>query len=129
MDRLPRGSAGEEVLLRTEVRTAYIARLADLLAAYRDVTRRGSPVRLTVPARRLDTVEAALERLSRMLTGLKWRELAGFLPPEFREPGLGRRSAVASNLLAGLELARTGEAELRQAVPFGPIMLRRRRPA
>ena len=74
-------------------------------------------------------VEAALERLSRMLTGLEWRELAGFLPPEFREPGLGRRSAVASSLIAGLELARTGEAELRQAVPFGPIMLRRRLPA
>jgi segregation and condensation protein A len=35
------------------------------------------------------------------------------------------RSALASTLAASLELARTGKAQLRQDVAFGPIYLRR----
>jgi segregation and condensation protein A len=36
-----------------------------------------------------------------------------------------RRSAIASTLVASLELARNGEIELRQMNRFGPIYLRR----
>jgi len=36
-----------------------------------------------------------------------------------------RRAALASTLLAGLELARGGTLRLRQQDPFGPILLRR----
>ena len=35
-----------------------------------------------------------------------------------------RRAAVASTLLAGLELARAGRADLRQDAQFGPILVR-----
>jgi segregation and condensation protein A len=36
-----------------------------------------------------------------------------------------RRAALASTLVAGLEMARGGALELRQERPFGPILLRR----
>ena len=61
-----------------------------------------------------------------MLAGLPaaGAPLAAFLPPA-TEPraasALQRRAALASTLLAGLELARDGEARLRQPEPFGPI--------
>ena len=58
--------------------------------------------------------------------------LERFLPaldPEARvttppSPSLRRRSAVASTLIAGLELAREGMVTLHQPVPFAPITLR-----
>ena len=40
---------------------------------------------------------------------------------------MGRRNLViTATVVASLGLARQGEIELRQAAPFGPIMLRRR---
>jgi segregation and condensation protein A len=36
-----------------------------------------------------------------------------------------RRAALASTLIAGLEMARGGMVELRQDRAFGPILLRR----
>jgi segregation and condensation protein A len=38
---------------------------------------------------------------------------------------LERRAAFASTLLAGLELARSGDVRLRQEHAFGPILVRR----
>ena len=46
-----------------------------------------------------------------------------FLPQVGADP-VQRRAAVASTLLAGLELARTGQADLRQEATFGPILVR-----
>ena len=71
------------------------------------------------------SVEDALSRLSRLMTGHEWRDLSAFLPPELTG-GFGRRSALAASLVASLELARTGRIELSQARPFAPIMIRRR---
>lgn len=78
-----------------------------------------------MPARRLHSVETAMQRLAQLLTGQDWRELHAFLPPEL-DDSLLRRSAIAASLIASLELARQGEIELRQAAAFGPIMIRRR---
>ena len=52
------------------------------------------------------------------------RTLERFLPAELGTP-LQRRAAMASTLLAGLEMARDGQLRLRQERPFGPILLRR----
>ena len=124
--RLPRGAPEG---LPVEVRPEYGANLALLFGAYGAAMRRGRQARMTFPPRRLDSVEAALERLSRLLTGHDWRDLMRFLPPglcgDGDDGGLGYRSAVASSLVAGLELARAGAVELVQAFPFGPVMVRR----
>jgi segregation and condensation protein A len=127
--RLPRGAPEA---LPVEVRAEYRpAGLAELFGAYGGVMRRGRQVRMTFPRRRLDSVKAALERLSRQLTGVEWCCLMRFLPPGLGgsdgdgDGGLGYRSAVAASLVAGLELARAGAVELAQAFPFGPVMVRR----
>jgi segregation and condensation protein A len=51
--------------------------------------------------------------------------LQGFLPDGILDP-VERRAALASTLVAGLEMARGGGIELRQEEAFGPILLRRR---
>lgn len=111
--------------VETTVRPVWRAGLGDLFAAYGAVTRRGRTPRMTMPARRLVSVEMALQRLSLRLTGHDWSQLAAFLPEDLGDP-LWRRSALASSLIASLELARQGRIELRQAAPFAPIMIRRR---
>ena len=54
---------------------------------------------------------------------VSWVALDRFLPALVADP-LARRAALASTLLAGLEMARGGAAELRQDQPFSPILLR-----
>lgn len=99
--------------------------LGELFGAYGSLMQRGRMINMTMPARRLMTPEAALQRLAQLLTGQDWRDLATFMPDDLSDP-LVHRSAVAASLIASLELARQGSIELRQAAPFGPIMIRRR---
>ncbi len=99
-------------------RSAVRAGLPALLRAYagaRSATRY-APARLP-----LWTTQDALRRLRAML-GAGWADLAAFLPPA--AGGLASRAALASTLLAGLELARDGALELRQEAPFAPIHCR-----
>jgi len=105
----------------------YIDSLYDLLNAY--ATQR---VRRT----RADTyrprhapvllIEEARERLERMLGHIgNWSGLTRLVPPEW-SGGDGRRSGLASTLLACLELARDGKVEMRQLKPFDEIYVRDR---
>ena len=52
-----------------------------------------------------------------------WSALTGLLPFEW-QGGARRRSAVASTLLACLEMARDGKVELQQMAPFAEIFVR-----
>ena len=79
---------------------------------------RGRMINMTMPARRLMTPEAALQRLAQLLTGQDWRDLASFLPEDLGDP-LVQRSGGRGLLIASLELARQGSIELRQAAPSG----------
>ena len=121
-DRFARGAPEP---LPVERVALWHASLAALLRAYGDVVRRGKMPTMVVPPRPSMSVEAALERLSRVLTGHDWGDLADCLPPELRD-GFARRSALAASFVASLELARTGRIELSQAAPFAPVMVRRR---
>jgi segregation and condensation protein A len=122
---LARFARGLPEPVEVTVSPVWRAGLGELFGAYGQVMRRGRTVRMTMPARRLVSVETALQQLARLLTGHDWRELRLFLPEGLGDP-LYRRSAVASGLIASLELARQGQIELQQAAPFGPIMIRRR---
>ena len=71
-------------------------------------------------------IEEARERLERMLGKIHdWNALTRLLPMEW-SGGTRRRSAVASTLLACLELARDGRIELQQAEAFAEIYVRDR---
>ena len=121
-ERLPRGLPEPPAVERV---TVLRASLASLLSAYGAVIGRGRMPTMTVPPRPAMSADAAMARLSRMITGHDWRDLAAYLPPELGD-GFARRSALAASLVASLELARIGRIELSQAGPFAPIMVRRR---
>lgn len=120
--RLARGA--REALL-VETRPIYVAELGALLRAYGVAARRNQAAAISMPRHRFMTVDLALARLSRLLTGGEWHELAAFLPPELVSP-VERRAAVATSLVASLELARSGAIEIDQQLAFGPIRVRRR---
>jgi segregation and condensation protein A len=110
------------IKLRTQTDTLY-----DLLTAYsaqRLKRARGSTYR-PVHAPVL-LIEEARQRLERMLGRIgNWNALSNLLPAEWSF-GDRRRSALASTLLACLELARDGRVDLRQLQPFEEIYVKDR---
>ena len=71
-------------------------------------------------------IEEARERLERMLGRISdWSGLSRLLPLDWLG-GERRRSALASTLLACLELARDGRLEIRQLKPFDEIYVKDR---
>ncbi|MDE2042038.1 MAG: segregation/condensation protein A [Alphaproteobacteria bacterium] len=120
-DVFPRGAPEG---LRTVRKARWDATLYDLMSAYGVVKARTAPVFHVVHARKVLTLDEALERVSRLLgVAVNWTEISRFLP-ETDDPDL-RRSALASSFLAALELARLGRADLQQAEAFAPLYLRR----
>jgi segregation and condensation protein A len=99
------------------------ANLFDLIQAYGQVKARTAP-RIHIVARRaVMTLDAALERVSRLIGArLDWSTLESFLPTT-DDPAL-RRSALASSFVAALELARLGKVELQQDAIFAPLYLK-----
>lgn len=126
IDVFPRGCPEP---LQAPVRLSIQADLYDLLAAYgRHVCRQRQQQPLALPEFDLDRVEDAMGRMLAALGQAPgWENLSRFLPEGTLEGlRLGRlraRSALASTLIASLELARRGRLAVRQARPFGPIAL------
>ena len=102
-------------------------KLIDVLKAYADFRKRVDKPVLRIVATELDTMDAAIERLSRMLGDLaipEWTTLQSFLPPGLADDTVGR-SYVAATLTATLELVRTGRLQIRQGGNVAPIHLRK----
>ena len=109
--------------LRTIRATVWQAEMFDLLDAYGRIAARTRPVMHVVADRHVMTLEAALERVSRLLgTTIEWGRIESFLPAA--ASAAFRRSALASSFVAALELARQGRVQLRQAAAFAPLYLR-----
>jgi segregation and condensation protein A len=129
-DRLGRDvfARGAPEGLKIDKRSQWTCEWFDLVAAYGRVKARSQPVVHLVRERPVMTLESALARVSALLgVALDWLDLRAFLPTQseagFADPQL-RRSALASSFVAALELAKQGKAEMWQAEPFGPLMLR-----
>ena len=109
--------------------STYTDTLYDLLTAY--ATQRlkkvggktYAPVHIPVLL-----IEEARERIERMLGRIgNWSGLSGLLPFDW-QGGERRRSALASTLLACLELTRDGRLELRQLKPFDEVYVKDKAP-
>jgi segregation and condensation protein A len=127
-----RSQLGQDVFARglaedlTETdRSRLAADVTGLMRAYLAALRRGTVHRQYRPAPvTMWSVQDALSRLTGLLGNLPdWASLDLFLPPVLAGP-LERRAAMASTLIAGLEMARGGAARLRQDEAFAPILLR-----
>lgn len=113
--------------LTVEDRSGLRADLAALCQAYVAGRRRALALRPYRPKpRRLWSVQDALARLSQVLGDLpSWAVLQRFLPEAGDLDTVERRAALASTLIASLEMARGGNLDLRQDRAFGPILLRK----
>ncbi|MEM6356595.1 MAG: ScpA family protein [Pseudomonadota bacterium] len=125
--RFPRGAPEAAQRL---AETRWRADLAELLRSYARIRTRDAYRPLMVDKREsVMALEDARARLGRLLGGMSvpsWTRLEAFLPAEWLEAPIKRRSAVASSFAAALELARRGELELRQEATFAPLLLRPR---
>ena len=101
--------------------------LYELLSAYGDFKQRITAAKsFTVDPDLLETIENAMLRLrERMGLSEKWESLLSYLPLSLL-PGVVGRSYMASTFAASLELAKNGEAQLRQLQNFGPIYIRKK---
>jgi len=72
-------------------------------------------------------ISDAIQRISEMLgqqpSGLWLERCLPVIMTQSPEHALRRRAAIASTLVAGLELARGGTVTIEQAQPFGPVVL------
>jgi len=124
LDRDVFGRGDPEPVNVVKLRT-YKDTLYDLLTAYATerVRKMGGGVYRPVQPIVLQ-IEEARERLERMLGKISdWSALHSLLPAEW-QGGSRRRSAVASTLLACLEMARDGKLQLQQSAPFAEIFIR-----
>lgn len=124
LDLFARGAP--EDLTETD-RSGLKVDLPGLLRGYISALRRGASQRRYTPKPMVWwSVQDALQRLGKLMGQVpEWTELSSFLPEEPPAEPLARRAALASTLLAGLEMARGGAIDLRQEELFGPIMVRR----
>ncbi len=100
--------------------------LTGLIRAYLLALRRAAATKpYRPPTASLWSVQQALTRLASLMGSLPdWSTLDAYLP-EGLGTALERRGALASTLLAGLEMARGGAVRLRQEAAFAPIEVRR----
>ena len=122
-DIFARGQPEGVVVVR---RAMWDVKLYDLLHAYGEQVRPKDADTYQIEPMQFFSVEEAAERLGRMLgIAIDWQSLEAFLPAGLTDPKR-RRSALASTFVAGLQLAKDGQVELRQTERFGPIHLRKR---
>ena len=124
LDRDVFGRGDPEAVNVIKLRT-YKDTLYDLLTAYAtDRVRKLGGKSYRPQMAPVLAIAEARERLERMLGKISdWSALTTLLPFEW-SGGARRRSAVASTLLAALEMARDGKVQLQQASPFAEIYVR-----
>ena len=107
-------------------RSKIVIEAGPFVRSYLDAIRRGTKASPYTPrALTLWTVQDALGRLADLVGNLPdWTTLEQFLP-DHMESATERRAAMASTLLASLEMARGGIVRLRQEEAFGPILVRK----
>ena len=116
--------------LRSRTSPIFEAEIFDLLAAYGASRSRAEIRTHKLPKPKVMGLEDARKRLRRALKAVgvdlsDWTAMDSLLPDgaDIGE-GVPQSSVRASSLLAGLELAKEGEIELRQNGAFTPIYLR-----
>lgn len=123
-DTFARGNPEGIKVLKTGT---YDLTLYELLKAYADHHERHSVTEIRIERRPVLSLEEALERLTGLVgETYSWTTLKTFLP-EFMEDEQLRKSTIASMFAASLELARQGQAEIRQMETYGDIFIKHRK--
>lgn len=132
--RLPK--TGQEILvrgapegLRSRTTPLFEAELFDLLKAYGTSRTRSAFKHHTLPRPKVLSMDEARNRLKRAMANAgrdlsQWTEMDSLIDRRNLSDDVPQSSVKASSLLAGLELAKEGDIELRQTSAFQPIYLR-----
>ena len=117
--------------LRSRTSPIFEAEIFDLLKAYGTSRSRAAIRNHKLPQPRVMSLDDARNRLRRALNAIgvdisDWVSLDDMLPDgaDVGVDGVPQASVRASSLLAGLELAKEGQIELRQIKAFAPIFIR-----
>jgi segregation and condensation protein A len=117
--------------LRSRTSPIFEAEIFDLLKAYGTSRSRAAIRNHKLPKPRVMSLDEARNRLRRALNAVgidlsDWVSLDDMLPDgaDIGADGVPQASVRASSLLAGLELAKEGQIELRQMKAFAPIYIR-----
>ncbi|GEM_PF-55969 len=115
---------GDPEPLQVDEKPVYDVSLYHLLKAYADHHRRQEHSVYQLVQVDLYSVDEALRWLARLVGRLpRWTAMSQFLPEDTKD-GTQSRSALASTLVAGLELAKQGRMQIRQDRTYGPIFVR-----
>lgn len=108
-------------------KVTYTATLLDLMQAYSRIRTRDEFRPFVMDRDNVFTLEQALDRM-RGLIGYagEWSDLLSYLPEGWDVDPVRRRSATAATFAASLELAKSGQIELRQGEMFAPIQIRKK---
>ena len=106
-------------------RVKYEASLLEVIQAYARIKTKDDFRPFVMDRDKVYTIEQALERM-RGLIGytIGWIDIYSFLPDGWTSSKSRIRAATASTFAATLELAKSGDLELRQSDSFGPIQFR-----
>lgn len=115
--------------LRSRTTPLFEAELFDLLKAYGTSRSRSAFKHHTLPRPKVLSMEDARLRLKRAMSAsgsdlTEWTTLDSLIDRTDLSADVPQSSVRASSLLAGLELAKEGDIELRQSSAFQPIYLR-----
>ena len=106
-------------------RINYQASLLDLIQAYARIRTKDEFRPFVMDRNDVYTLEQALERMRGLIGySIGWIDISTFLPDGWTSSANRIRAATASTFAATLELAKSGDLELRQSDSFGPIQLR-----
>jgi segregation and condensation protein A len=101
--------------------------LLDLLQAYARARTKDEFKPFVFERDKVYSMKEALERLKKLIVfSGDWTELSSYLPDSWGIDKEKEKSATASTFAASLELAKTGEIELKQDQMFAPIKLRKK---
>lgn len=106
-------------------RIKYEASLLDLIQAYARIKTKDEFRPFVMDRDDVYTLEQALERMRGLIGySIGWIDISTFLPDGWTSSPGRIRAATASTFAATLELAKSGDLELRQRDNFGPIQFR-----
>ena len=106
-------------------RIKYQASLLDLIQAYARIKTKDEFRPFVMDRDDVYTLEQALERMRGLIGySIGWIDISTFLPDGWTSSASRIRAATASTFAATLELAKSGDLELRQSDNFGPIQFR-----
>lgn len=117
------GGSNEGVKVKYNI--SYTASLFDILKTYSTILNKEDQIStLTISTSELYSVDRSIQRIKSMFGSIKeWTNIMNLIP-KFGLNKLVNKSAITSNFVASLELAKNGLIEVKQNETFGNIFIR-----